>query len=128
MTDIKISKSEQYLHEILTWRRVLEFFKEENFFLKTRLSTVVDQRTDKEFLLSAEQFQNRFLTKDEYIDELRKEINIQEKKLKEVNPLLMIIHKSIINKQTKLRNEIEFFEKEFTKLKNEFNKYLDSIL
>ena len=128
MTELKKSKSGQYLHEIQTWQRVLEFFKDENFFLKTRLATVVDQSTDKEFLDLAEQFQNRFITKDVYINELRNEINTQEQKLKDSNEAVSMIHKSIINKQTKLRNEVEFLEKEFTKLKNEFNKCLDAVL
>lgn len=127
MNEIKISKSEQYLHEVQTWRRVLEFFKDENFFLKTRLATVVDQSTDKNFLELAEQFQNRFITKDVYINELRNEINSQEKKLKDAHET-GTKQKSILNKQTKLRNEIEFFEKEFNKLKNEFNKCLDTLL
>ncbi len=129
MTDIKISKAEQYFHEVLTWRRVLEFFKDENSFLKTRLSKVVDQHTDKNFLELAEQYQNNFILKDDYINELRHEINFQESKLKEaIEADLKIPNKTVLNKQTQLRNEIEFLEKEFTKLKNEFNKYLNTIL
>ncbi len=129
MADIKISKAEQYFHEVLTWRRVLEFFKDENSYLKTRLSKVVDQHTDKNFLELAEQYQNNFILKDDYINELRHEINFQESKLKEIIEAdLKIPNKMVLNKQTKLRNEIEFLEKEFTKLKNEFNKYLDTIL
>ncbi len=129
MTDIKISKAEQYSHEVLTWRRVLEFFKDENSFLKTRLSKVVDQHTDKNFLELAEQYQNNFILKDDYINELRHEINFQESKLKEaIEADLKIPNKTVLNKQTQLRNEIEFLEKEFTKLKNEFNKYLNTIL
>ena len=116
MTDIKISKAEQYFHEVLTWRRVLEFFKDENSFLKTRLSKVLDQHTDKNFLELAEQYQNNFIIKDDYINELRHEINIQEYKLKEtIEADLKIPNKIVLNKQTKLRNEIEFLEKEFTK-------------
>lgn len=129
MTNIKISKSEQFYHENLTWKRSLDFFKDENSFLKNRLSKVVDERVDKEFLELAEHFQNQFILNDEYINSLLKEINIQEKKLKEIILASVALpNKIICNKQILLRNEIELIENNFTKLKNEFNKYLVSIL
>ncbi len=123
------SKFEQYHHENQTWGRSLDFFKQENNYLKNRLSEVVDHKTGKDFLALAEHFQNRFVLRDEFIDELLKDINTQEKLLKEnyikgVSP----IDEKIIKKQDKLRNELEYLEKDFTQLKNEFNKYLASVL
>jgi hypothetical protein len=126
MATVKISRPEQFLHENKTWNRLLEFFKQENAFLKTRLAEVVDHRTDKEFLTLAEQFQNKFIIKDEYIDELRHDVNLQQQGLnKKDNELL---DRNTLKKQEKLRNEMEYFEKDFTKLMNEFNKYLSSVL
>ncbi len=126
MATVKISRPEQFLHENKTWNRLLEFFKQENAFLKTRLAEVVDHRTDKEFLTLAEQFQNKFIIKDEYIDELRHDVNLQQQGLnKKDNEQL---DRNTLKKQEKLRNEMEYFEKDFTKLKNEFNKYLSSVL
>lgn len=126
MATDKISKPEQFLHENKTWNRLLEFFKQENAFLKNRLAEVVDHRTDKEFLALAEHFQNKFIIKDEYIDELRHDINVQQEALvKKVNDMA---DKKTAGKQEKLRNEMEYFEKDFTNLKNEFNKYLSSVL
>lgn len=126
MATVKISRPEQFLHENKTWNRLLEFFKQENAFLKTRLAEVVDHRTDKEFLTLAEQFQNKFIIKDEYIDELRHDVNLQQQglnKKEDEQP-----DRDTLKKQEKLRNEMEYFEKDFTKLKNEFNKYLSSVL
>lgn len=126
MATVKISRPEQFIHENKTWNRLLEFFKQENAFLKTRLAEVVDHRTDKEFLTLAEQFQNKFIIKDEYIDELRHDVNLQQQGLnKKDNEQL---DRNTLKKQEKLRNEMEYFEKDFTKLKNEFNKYLSSVL
>lgn len=126
MATVKISRPEQFLHENKTWNRLLEFFKQENAFLKTRLAEVVDHRTDKEFLTLAEQFQNKFIIKDEYIDELRHDVNLQQQGLnKKDNEQL---DRNTLKKQEKLRNEMEYFEKDFTKLKNEFNKYLSTVL
>lgn len=126
MTPVKITKPDQFHHENKTWTRLLEFFKQENTFLKNRLSEVVDHRTDKEFLALAEQFQNKFVIKDEYINELRHDINLQDVEL--LNSSDIMLNNRLCNKQEKLRNEMEYFEKDFTDLKNEFNKYLSSIL
>ena len=126
MSSVKITKPDQFHHENKTWNRMLEFFKQENNFLKNRLSEVVDNSTDKEFLALAEHFQNRFIIKDEYIDELRHDINEQDKKLTESST--NFIDNKLIIRQEKLGNEMEYFEKDFNKLKNEFNKYLSTVL
>lgn len=124
MAPVKISKPDQYHHENKTWGRLLEFFKQENIFLKNRLSEVVDHSTDKDFLALAEQFQNKFIIKDEIIDELRHDINLQSVDL--INRNDSLVDSKIIKRQEKLRNEMEYFEKDFIQLKNEFNKYLSS--
>ena len=126
---IAANKTKQFYYENLTWERLLDFFKQENAILKTRLSEVVDQLTDKDFIELAEHFQNVFIIKDEFIDELRHDINNHEILL---NTLLASTDeradKKILKKQEKLRNEMEALEKDFTKDKNQFNKYLASIL
>ena len=129
MDTIKISKSEQFQHENQTWGRLLDFFKQENNVLKTRLSVVVDQKTGKDFLALAEHFQNRFIIKDEFIDELNHDINAQERMLKEhiINGVT-VMNEKLMKRQDKLRNEMEYLEKDFAKLKNEFNKYLSTVL
>ena len=126
---IAANKTKQFYYENLTWERLLDFFKQENAILKNRLSEVVDQLTDKDFIELAEHFQNVFIIKDEFIDELRHDINNHEILL---NTLLVATDekadKKILKKQEKLRNEMEALEKDFTKDKNQFNKYLASIL
>ena len=126
MSMVKISKPEQFQHENNTWNRLLDFFKQENTFLKNRLAEVVDHRTDKEFLALAEHFQNQFIIKDEFIDELRHDVNIQAQAL--LNKDQGMPDQKTIKMHEKLRNEMEYFEKDFANLKNEFNKYLSSVL
>lgn len=126
MSPVKISKSDQYTHENKTWIRLLEFFKQENAVLKNRLAEVVDARTDKEFLMLAEQFQNKFIIKDEFIDELRHDINIHNTDME--SETRKLLGDKLMKQQEKLRNEMEFFEKDFYLLKNEFNNYLSSVL
>lgn len=126
MQPVKITKPDQFHHENKTWSRMLEFFKQENAFLKTRLSEVVDHRADKEFLALAETYQNKFIIKDNYIDELRHDINIQDQELVKMSGTEA--DKKLLKRQEKIRNEMEYFEKDFYSLKNEFNKYLASVL
>ena len=126
MPPVKMLTTEQFHHENKTWIRLLDFFKQENSFLKNRLSEVVDNSTDKEFLALAEHFQNQFIIKDEYIDELRHDINEQDSKLPQ-NKATFLDEKLKLQ-QEKLSNEMEYFEKDFNLLKNEFNKYLSKVL
>lgn len=126
MSPVKLFKPGQFQHENKTWVRMLDFIKQENSFLKTRLSEVLDHSTDRDFLALAEQFQNKFILKDEYIDELRHDINQQEQGLNNVNE--NTVNEKLTRRQEKLRNEMEYFEKDFNKLKNEFNKYLSTTL
>ena len=126
MATAKISIPEQFQYENKAWSRLLEFFRQENTFLKNRLAEVVDHKGDKEFLLLAEHFQNKFIINDELIDELRHDINAHLQLLAKREGLAA--DAAIIKKQVKLRNEMEYLERDFAKLKNEFNKYLASAL
>jgi len=126
MTGLK--KTEQFLHENITWKRLLHFFIQENSFLKTRLSEVVDGETDKIFIENAEHFQNEFLLKDEFILGIGIDIKGQEQKLQSAFTQKIEPDTSACEMQEKLRNEMTFLEKDFSDLKNQFNKYLLNIL
>ena len=119
---IEILKPGQFIHENKTWLRLLEFFKQENAVLKNRLAEVLDHKSSKEFLAQAEHFQNLFIIKDEFIDELRHDVNGQVQSLS--GSERSSLDQKTIKKQEKLRNEMEYMETDFSKLKNEFNRYL----
>ncbi len=126
MSTVKMSTTEQFRHENKTWVRLLEFFKQENYFMKNRLSEVLDSSVDKNFLALAEQFQNKFILKDEYIDELRHDIN----ELDEISRTNtgQRLSSTLTKTQGKLRDAMEYFENDFNRLKNDFNKYLSSVV
>ncbi len=120
---------EQFHHENMTWIRSLDFLKQENNFLKNRLSEVVDITSDKTFLAQAEHFQNQFIIKDEFVDELKHDVNEQEKMLLEKYKKTGIgIDEPAIKLQKNIREQMEYLEKDFTNLRNEFNNYLTVIL
>lgn len=119
-------RPEQFIHENRTWLRLLDFLKQENTVLKNRLAEVLDHESSKEFLAQAEHYQNLFIIKDEFIDELRHDVNgLVQSLTAKFNGKL---DEKMLKKQEKLRNEMEYMEKDFTKLKNEFNRYLATSL
>jgi hypothetical protein len=123
-----LNKTEQFLHENITWKRLLDFFIQENSFLKTRLSEVVDRETDKIFIDNAEHFQNEFILKDEYIHDIGNDIKGHEKILQLAFEQKREPDHKTCKMQEKLRNEMYYLEKEFSNLKNQFNKYLLSFV
>ena len=58
----------QLRHESDTWKRHLQFIQQENNYLKTRLSQVLQQDTDEDFLERAEFFQNKFIAEDDTVN------------------------------------------------------------
>lgn len=122
------NKTDQVLQECMAWERLLDFFKQENSYLKTRLSEVLDNKTDKDFLALAELFQNQFILKDEFVYEMLDDVKEQGKNLNILADKKATIEEHLIKKQKKIRNEMEFLEKDFNRIKNEFNKYLVSVL
>jgi hypothetical protein len=122
------AKLDQFQHEGLTWTRSLEFFKQENAHLKDRLSQVVDKTSDKYFLAQAEHFQNQFIIKDEFIDELKHDVNEQVRLIRDYTkkePLNGSLDR-FETMQEKLREQMRYLEKDFAALRNEFNTYLTS--
>ena len=121
---------DQFRYENDTWNRVLGFLKEENVILKNRLSEILQSKTDcnNGFLEQVEYFQNNFLKEDEVISFLRMEVGEQ-------NVLLVaeLVNKGeefkqVQKKQKQLREELENAERNFNKLKFDFNNYLSLIL
>jgi hypothetical protein len=119
------NKLQQFHHENMTWVRSLDFLKQENSHLKNRLSEVVDITTDRTVLAQAEHFQNQFIIKDEFLDQLRHDVNEQERILSERYVRGgNAVDDYVSNRQRKLREQMEYLEKDFTSLRNEFNNYL----
>lgn len=118
------AKLDQFQHEGLTWVRSLEFLKIENAHLKNRLSQVVDKTSDKYFLAHAEHFQNQFIIKDEFIDELKHDVNEQVGFIVEYSKKHDESPQEFEIRQEKLRDQMQYLEKDFSALRGEFYGYL----
>lgn len=108
----------QIKHELMSWQRLIEFYRQETALLKYRLSELVDNSDDGNFLQIAEYFQNEFLLKDEALKRLIKDLqeysDIVDNQQK-VSPHLIAAHNI-------LRNNIHQFEEKYSRLSTEFNE------
>jgi hypothetical protein len=121
------NKIEQFLHESMTWMRLIDFFNQENSQLKIKLSEVVDKAIDKRIIFNAERFQNQFIVNDEFINDIGRDIRLNDKNLQLTRVQEKTPDLKACKIQEQLRKEMVYLEKEFLKLKNEFNQYILSI-
>ena len=122
------SKWTQYIFETSSWIRLIDFLHQENAFLKTRLSEVMDDITNKQNLALAEHFQNQFLVKDDVYDHMKNDLQRhvdkwnQQTSSDESNAvqLLKKIH-------ARLKEQIDYIEREHAVLRKDYNTYLISL-
>ncbi len=119
----------QYKHENETWLRTLDYFQQENIYLKNRIAQIAKTNINNAFLADLENFQNRFVDKDAVISILRYDIAIQDDLIESIkNPNDAVVNHKIINNQNKLRDDMQQMEREFNRLKFDFNNYLANSL
>lgn len=114
----------QYRHESDTWKRYLQFIQQENNHLKNRLSQVLQADTDYEFLERAEYFQNKFISEDDTVNMLRQDIHELDKMLAKETGDDIAVLKEMQKRLKKMHKDMEIVEKQFNKLKSDFNLYL----
>jgi hypothetical protein len=115
----------QFKHENETWLRTLDYFQQENIFLKNRIAQLAKFHINDSFLNELENFQNRFVDKDAVISLLRYDIALQNDLILEVDTSFNAekSQKITVN-QNKLRDDMQRMEREFNRLKFDFNNYL----
>lgn len=124
LDNISNFKLKQLQYEIDTWKRLLGFMIEENIHLKIRLSEVLKNKFDNNLLEEVEDFYNKIIKEDDLFLLLRNEINELDKLFdniifKEEDVLIKANRKF-----KRFRNNINATEKQFGKLKMNFNNYL----
>ena len=114
----------QYRHETDTWKRYLHFIQQENNHLKNRLSQVLQHDTDEQFLERAEYFQNKFVAEDDTVNMLRQDIQELDHLLTKESGEDGTMLKDLQKKLKKMQKDMEIVERQFSKLKSDFNFYL----
>ena len=107
--------------EYKRWEILLSTLKNENAFLILKLSEVLDEKEDREFISKAEYFQNEFITKDEYIKDLENDIRSE---LRLIGGIKDKISAKILKKHEKLKNEIRYLQTNLSNLRIEFDQCL----
>lgn len=118
---IKTSKRHQFEMENDSWKRSLEFIRQENALLKYRLSEIVDGNEDGDLLTIAEFFQNEFISNDEEASGLIILIGKFSGELFE-SSTKNVLSPQMIQQHENLRNDIVEFEKNFLQISLDFNK------
>ncbi|MEO8822788.1 MAG: hypothetical protein ABI366_04375 [Ginsengibacter sp.] len=108
----------QIKHELRSWLRLIEFFRQENALLKYRLSELVDNSDDGNFVQIAEYFQNEFLLKDEALKRLITDLQDHSDIVEDRETF----SENLLGKHSSLRNHIQQFEEKYSKLSTEFNE------
>ncbi|MFN4808652.1 MAG: hypothetical protein ACK5HN_06545 [Bacteroidota bacterium] len=128
--NVKIgSKWTQYMFETSSWIRLIDFLHQENACLKTRLSEVMDDITNNQNLALAEHFQNQFLVKDDAYDHMKNDLQRHVEKWNqqtmsdETNAIL-----SLRKIHTRLKEQIDYIEREHAVLRKDYNTYLISLV
>jgi len=122
------SDAQQYIFENSSWIRLIEYLHQENTHMKNRLSEIIDQITNKESLGMAEQYQNRFLTKDDLYDHMLHVLTGQATKWKEIKSKPgSTISIEIKKTHKKIREQMEFIEHDHALIKQDYNTYLSSL-
>jgi hypothetical protein len=121
MTSMKIK---QLQYETSTLRRLLDFLKDENVHLKYRISEILNDRFDKYLLEEVDGFQTSFIREDHLIALLRNEITEVDTMLEKELPKDEKIMKNVESKLKRLHKNMHVAEKQFSKLKLEFRKFL----
>ena len=128
--NVKIgSKWTQYMFETSSWIRLMDFLHQENAYLKTRLSEVMDDITNNQNLALAEHFQNQFLVNDDAYDHMKNDLQRHVEKWNqqtmsdETNAIL-----SLRKIHTRLKEQIDYIEREHAVLRKDYNTYLISLV
>lgn len=114
----------QIQYECETWKRLLAFMMDENVHLKNRLSEILKTGEGTVTLQQIEDFQAGFLKGDELIKVLRSDVFELDRMLNKELFEDGITEKEIRKKLNKIRINIPLAERQFDKLKTDFNNYL----
>ena len=106
------------------WLSRLEFYKEEIQILKERLQEITSKNNSLDVLVKVEHFQNQFIIQRNNIDELAHSIKVNEAKIvQEIkNNPVAVEHRKVDN-HVKEEGFMIYFEKNFSELRAEYNRF-----
>ena len=120
---MSVISTNQLLHEVDSWKRLLEFLQAENVFMKNRLAQITREDRTNQLLDEIERFQNLLIAEDSTISLLRHDVADQEKWVKKEIPDDILLTRDVNRRHKKLRKDLEIAEQKFNTLKFDFNGF-----
>ncbi len=106
------------------WLSRLEFYKEEIQILKERLQEITSKNNSLDVLVKVEHFQNQFIIQRNNIDELAHSIKVNEAKIvQEIKKNPVAVEHRKIDNHVKEEDFMIYFEKNFSELRAEYNRF-----
>lgn len=107
------------------WIKSLEFYDDELDTLENRLVEIVKKNNGKETMAGVEHFQNQFVVQRNNIDELLHAVHEHDRAVaKDAQAHAGKMNTAEIDNHSKLKDQVESFEKVFNDLRHEYNGFL----
>ncbi len=117
----------QLLFEVGIWKKEIEKIQVDNFDMKNQLIFLLQKLNGKELLESLEKYQTLFLMQDRLIEILRNDVFLQSGSLNMGIPENINRYRAKqIKMHKKIRDEINFCEKETIIIKEAFNVFVEN--
>ncbi len=115
--------------EHVTWKRQLDFEKDDLKFLQARLEEVASDWTDQDVLTEVGQYQSKFTRHNQVIDELLHDIHTSEAELSKFAKDNPIGNDEVTFKDhTKMRDKVETQNKMYAEMKRDFARFLSKTM
>ncbi len=107
------------------WLKDFGFYDEELDTLENRLLEIVRKNNGKDVMAGVEHFQNQFVVQRNNIDQLQHDIHKHDSIVaKDAQDHAGKMKSSLVEEHSKLKDQVETFEKIFNELRHEYNRFL----
>jgi len=111
------------------WTRELKFYKDELAIFNKRLAEVESMYTDKEILARSKGFQNQLTLQNNLADGLLLDLIGHEQFLADTaKESVVSINRRVFSDHPELRDRMDNFVRKYRELRNEYMRYLSSVM
>lgn len=110
--------------ENTNWMKTLDFYKDEIKIFRSRLEEIAAKNNSTKVLTEVEHFQNQFIIQRDNIDNIAHAIKLNEESLlAEINRNPVAVDHRKLEYHEKEQDLVETFEKNFSGIREEFNRF-----
>lgn len=110
--------------ENTNWMKTLDFYKDEINIFRSRLEEIAAKNNSTKVLTEVEHYQNQFIIQRDNIDNIAHAIKLNEESLlAEINRNPVAVDHRKLEYHEKEQDLVETFEKNFSGIREEFNRF-----